>query len=88
MENNHLFKYISRKDIEEMLGAFNEVTGLTVRLTGEKGEDLLVYGQVYDYCTEFHRHNKSGRTCAQEHAHAASMSMGFGQAYILHVTPG
>ena len=82
MEKNHLFKYISRKDIEEMLRAFNEVTGLTVRLTGEKGEDLLLFGQFYDYCTEFHRHNKNGRTCAQEHAHAASMSMGFGQAYI------
>ena len=51
MENNHIFKYISRGELEEMLRAFYAITKLNVQLLDENGIALLSYGdkaQEYD----------------------------------------
>ena len=41
MENNHIFKYISRGELEEMLRAFYAITKLNVQLLDENGIALL-----------------------------------------------
>ena len=69
MEKNHVFKYISEQELGDMLKAFHAITRLNIALIDENGRELLQYGEKYPYCTEFARHNKSGRNCAQEHVH-------------------
>ncbi len=65
-----------------MLKAFHAITGLNIALIDEKGRELLQYGEKYPYCTEFARHNESGRNCAQEHVRAGEMARDFGGAYV------
>lgn len=82
MENNHIFKYISRGELEEMLQAFYAITKLNVQLLDENGIALLSYGDKAAYCMEFARINKEGKTCAQEHARGAEMARDFGESYV------
>ena len=82
MENNHVFKYISEQELGDMLKAFHAITRLNIALIDENGRELLQYGEKYAYCTEFARHNKSGRNCAQEHVRAGEMAKDFGEAYV------
>ncbi len=79
---NHVFKYISEKELGDMLKAFHAITRLNIALIDDKGRELLQYGEKYPYCTEFARHNKSGRNCAQEHVRAGEMAKDFGEAYV------
>ena len=82
MEKNHVFKYISEQELGDMLKAFHAITRLNIALIDENGRELLQYGEKYAYCTEFARHNKSGRNCAQEHVRAGEMAKDFGEAYV------
>ena len=82
MENNHVFKYISEQELGAMLTAFHPITRLTIALIDENGRELLQYGEKYPYCIEFARHNKAGRSCAQEHIRAGEMAKDFGEAYV------
>ena len=82
MENNHVFKYISEQELGDMLKAFHAITRLNIALIDENGRELLQYGEKYPYCIEFARHNKAGRSCAQEHIRAGEMAKDFGEAYV------
>ncbi len=65
-----------------MLGAFHAITRLNIALIDENGRELLQFGEKFPYCSEFARHNKAGRSCAQEHVRAGEMARDFGGAYI------
>lgn len=82
MKENIIFKYISREDLEEMLRAFHSVTRLNVRLVDDHGGELMAFGEKFAYCTEFGKNNRTGRSCAQEHARGAEMARDFGESYI------
>ena len=50
MTGNHIFKYISRQDLEEMLTAFHMVTKLNVMLIENDGTEILTRGKRYAFC--------------------------------------
>lgn len=82
MEKNHIFKYIPEKELTGMLDAFHAITRLNIAYIDDKGKTILSYGKEYTYCTEFARHNKGGRNCAQEHVRAGEMARDFGESYV------
>ncbi len=88
MEKNHVFKYISEQELGEMLSAFHAITRLNIALIDEDGRELLQYGEKYPYCTEFARHNHSGKNCAQEHVRAGEMAKDFGGSYVFSCHSG
>lgn len=88
MEENHIFKYIARSELEEMLQAFHSITKLHVQLIDPDGEEILGYGNQTAYCMEFMKVNKSGRSCAQEHARAGEMARDFGESYVFSCHSG
>lgn len=88
MEENHIFKYIARSELEEMLQAFHSITKLHVQLIDENGKELLGFGSQTAFCREFMKVNKSGRSCAQEHARAGEMARDFGESYVFSCHSG
>lgn len=82
MEGHHIFKYISRDDLEEMLEAFHQITKLNVDLISTEGKEILRFGAQYAFCREFIKVSTDGRTCAQEHARAGQMARDFGESYV------
>ena len=61
MEGHHIFKYISRDDLEEMLEAFHQITKLNVDLISTEGKEILRFGAQYAFCREFIKVSTDGK---------------------------
>ena len=88
MNEKHIFKYISRQELEEMLGAFHRVTKLNVMLITEEGKEVITCGEQYAFCREFVRLGRPEKSCAQEHARAGQMAGNFGESYVFSCHSG
>lgn len=88
MGDNHIFKYISRNDLEEMLRAFHTAAKLNVMLITEDGRAILSFGDQYAFCRDYLQYGMPARTCAQEHARAGQMARDFGESYVFSCHSG
>ena len=88
MDAKHLFKYISKQDLEEMLRSFHTVTNLNVVLLSDMGKEIITCGEKYDFCRKYVQFMKSPKRCAQEHVRAGQMSRDFGASYIFSCHSG
>ena len=88
MGDNHIFKYINRNDLQEMLAAFHSVTKLNSMLIDVNGKEILSFGNPYAFCGEYLRIAHPSRLCAQEHARAGQMAREFGESYVFSCHSG
>ena len=88
MADNHIFKYISQNDLEEMLGAFHAVTKLNAMLISEDGRVIFSLGGQYAFCRDYLKYGLPVRNCAQEHARAGQMARDFGGSYVFSCHSG
>lgn len=88
LTGNHIFKYISRSDLEEMLKAFHTVTKLNVMLIENDGTEVITCGRRYAFCRLYVMSGLQKASCAEEHARAGEMSRDFGESYVFSCHSG
>ncbi len=81
-EGKHIFKYISRQDLEEMLTAFHAVTKLNITLISAGEEIIESWGEQYDFCRQYEEAGGPEAGCILEQARAGQMAMEFGEVYV------
>lgn len=77
-----LYDYVQKKEIKEMLQAFEACIHLPIQIIDDNGQLLLSYGKTISYCQLFEKHLPPGQSCAAFHADAGRKAATLGESYV------
>ena len=82
MQDSFLYTIIEKKQLKEMMEAFQACMDLPIQLIDEKGSILLSYGNKASFCTRFQQFLPKEETCEKLHINASKKAIDLGETYI------
>lgn len=82
MQESFLYTIIDKKQLKEVMEAFQQCMDLPIQLIDDNGSILLSYGSTASFCSRFQQFLPENETCEKLHIDASKKAIDLGETYI------
>ncbi len=77
-----LYSVVEKKQLNEMLSAFETCVGLPIQIIDDQGILLDSFGDTVHFCSLFQQYLPDGESCESLHTNASKRAVSLGESYI------